>query len=235
QEVIARDVAAQLATQARDAAVVRSQGLPPAVLDAYDLVLRGRKAYLSFSRDGAFEGLHLARRAVAVDPNYAVAWELLSQFLIQFFIQPYDERRGDPAVIAEARAALTKAVQLDPQYSPARAGLGALIARSGDFDTGLQELCEALRLNPNDAATLKVHADILSRAGLHAESLATWKEVERLDPAGTPLDVALRSRAEFFTGDYDAALASARKCTAVAPRLQPCLLYLTIAASAAGQ
>lgn len=44
QEVIARDVAAQLATQARDAAVVRSQGLPPAVLDAYDLVLRGRKA-----------------------------------------------------------------------------------------------------------------------------------------------------------------------------------------------
>lgn len=235
QEVIARDVAAQLATQARDAAVVRSQGLPPAVLDAYDLVLRGRKAYLSFSRDGAFEGLHLARRAVAVDPNYAVAWELLSQFLIQFFIQPYDERRGDPAVIAEARSALAKAVQLDPQYSAARAGLGALIARSGDFDTGLKELREALRLNPNDASTLKVYADILSRAGLHEDSLAAWNEVGRLDPAGSPLDAALKSRAEFFVGDHEAALASARKCTAAAPDLHPCLLYLTIAASAAGQ
>ncbi|MGE0500418.1 MAG: winged helix-turn-helix domain-containing protein [Rhizobiaceae bacterium] len=235
QEAIARDVAAQLATQTRDAAVVRSQGMPPAVLDAYDLVLRGRKAYLNFSREGAFEGLDLARRAVAVDPNYAVAWELLSQFLIQFFIQPYDERRGDPAVIAEARAALTQAVQLDPQYSTARAGLGALIARGGDFDTGLMELREALRLNPNDASTLKVYADILSRAGLHAESLATWNEVERLDPAGTPLDAALKSRAEFFIGDHDAALASARKCTAIAPKLQPCLLYLTIAGSASGQ
>lgn len=235
QEAIARDVAAQLATQARDAAVVRSQGMPPAVLDVYDLVLRGRKAYLSFSRDGAFDGLDLARRAVAVDPNYAVAWELLSQFLIQFFIQPYDERRGDPAVIAEARAALTKAVRLDPQYSTARAGLGALIARGGDYDTGIKELREALRLNPNDASTLKIYADILSRSGLHAESLATWNEVERLDPAGAPLDAALKSRAEFFIGDHDAALATARKCTAVAPKLQPCLLYLTIAASAAGQ
>jgi TolB-like protein/DNA-binding winged helix-turn-helix (wHTH) protein len=235
QETIARDVAAQLAAQARDAAVVRSQGMPPAVLNAYDLVLRGRKAYLSFSRDGAFEGMDLARRAVAVDPNYAVAWELLSQFLIQFFIQPYDERRGDPAVIGQARSAMTKAVQLDPQYSAARAGLGALIARGGDFDTGLKELREALRLNPNDATALKVYADILSRAGHHEDSLATWIEVDRLDPAGTPLDTALKSRAEFFMGDHEAALASARKCAALAPRLQPCLLYLTIAASGAGQ
>src|SRR5690606_11134961 len=99
--------------------------------------------------------------------------------------------------IAEARAALSIAVQLDPHYSTARAGLGALIARSGDFDTGLEELREALRLNPNDASTLKVYADILSRAGLHADSLATWNEVERLDPAGTPLVAALKSRSEF--------------------------------------
>ncbi|MBB6182336.1 winged helix-turn-helix domain-containing tetratricopeptide repeat protein [Pseudorhizobium flavum] len=235
QEAVARDVAAQLATQARDAAVVRSQGMPPAVLDAYDLVLRGRKAYLSFSRPGALEGLDLVRRAVAVDPSYAVAWELLAQLLIQFFIQPYDERQGDPVVMAEARAALTKAVQLDPYYSTARAGLGAIIAREGDFDTSLKELREALRLNPNDASTLKVHADILSRAGHHEESLTTWNEVARLDPVGTPLDAALKSRAEFFMGYNEAALASARRCAALAPRLQPCLLYLTIAASAAGQ
>lgn len=235
QETIARDVAAQLSTHTRDAAVLRSQGMPPAVLDAYDLVLRGRKAFLSFSRDEAFEGLDLAHRAVALDPSYAVAWELLAQFLIQFFIQPYDERRGDPAVIAQARSALTKAVQLDPHYSAARAGLGALIARGGDFDTGLKELREALRLNPNDASTLKVYADILSRAGLHDESLATWNEVDRLDPVGTPLDAALRSRAEFFVGDHEAALASARKCTGIAPTLQPCLIYLTIAAAASGQ
>lgn len=235
QESIASDVAAQLAAQTRNAAVIRSQGKPPAVLDAYDLVLRGRKAHLTFSHEGAVEALELARRAVAFDPNYAVAWELLSQLLIQFFIQPYDERRGDLAVLAEARAAVAKSVQLDPHYSTARAGLGALIAREGDFDTGLAELREALRLNPNDASTLGTYADTLARAGLHSDSLAAWNELERLDPAGTPLAAALKSRAEFFTGNYDAALASARKCAAVAPKLQPCLLFLTIAASAAGE
>ena len=235
QDAIATDVAGQLAAQTRDAAVVRSQGKPPTVLDAYDLVLRGRKAYLTFSHEGAVEGLDMARRAVASDPGYAVAWELLSQVLMQFFIQPYDERRGDPAVVAEARAAAARAVQLDPNYSTARATFGAIIARGGDFDAGLAELREALRLNPNDASTLGIYADTLARAGLHAESLAAWHELERLDPIGTALVAALKSRAEFFTGDHEAALMSARKCAAVAPRLQPCQLFLTIAASAAGE
>ena len=235
QEAIATDVAAQLAARTRDAAVVRSQGRPPTVLDAYELVLRGRKAYTTFSHEGAREGLDLARRAVASDPDYGVAWELLAQLLLQFYIQPYDERRGDATVLAEAKAAAAKAVQLDPYYSTARATVGALIARAGDFDAGLTELREALRLNPNDASTLGIYADTLARAGLHAESLSAYSELERLDPIGTTLSTALKSRAQFFTGDYAAALASARKCVAVAPRLQPCLLFLTIAASAAGE
>src|SRR5690606_16910571 len=93
----------------------------------------------------------------------------------------------------------------------------------------------ALRLNPNDAATMGIYADTLARAGLHAEALAAYDQIERLDPIGTPLSRALKSRAQFFTGDYAAALRSARECVAVAPRLQPCLLFLTIAASAAGE
>src|SRR5690606_21350465 len=109
------------------------------------------------------------------------------------------------------------------------------VARGGDFDAGLAELREALRLNPNDASTIGIYADTLARAGLHAESLAAWHELERLDPIGTALVAALKSRAEFFTGDHLAALASARRCYAVAPKLQPCLLFLTIAASAAGE
>lgn len=235
QDAIATDVAGQLAEQTREAAVVRSQGRPPMVLDAYDLVLRGRKAYLTFTREGAIEGLNLARRVVASDPGYAVAWGLLSQLLLQFFIQPYDERRGDPVVLAEARAAAARAVQLDPHYSTARAIFGALVAHGGDFETGLTELREALRLNPNDATTLGAYADTLARAGLHAESLEAWNNLGRLDPVGTPLAVALKSRAEFFTGDHAGALRSARKCVAIAPKLQPCLLFLTIAASAAGE
>jgi TolB-like protein len=235
QDSIARDVAGQLAAQTRNAAVVRSQGRPTAVLDAYDRVLRGRKAYLTFTREGAVEGLDLARRAVASDPAYAVGWELLKQILMQFHIQPYDERRGDPAVVSEAGAAAARAVQLDPDYSTARATLGAMIARGGDFGAGLAELREALRLNPNDASTLGIYADTLARAGLHAESLAALNELARLDPVGTALVAALKARAEFFTGDHQAALASARKCAAVAPKLQACLLMLTISASAAGE
>ncbi|MCV0394183.1 MAG: winged helix-turn-helix domain-containing protein [Rhizobiaceae bacterium] len=235
QERVAAEVASQLAAQTREAAVVRSQGKPPSVLDAYELVLRARKAYLTFSREGAFEGIQLVRRAIDADPNYAVAWELLAQLLLQFFIQPYDERRGDPALIAEARAAAARAVALDPSYSAAHATLGALVARGGDFDAGLAQLQEALRLNPNDATTLGTHADLLARAGLHAESLAAWQTLERLDPVGTPLAAGLKSRAHFFLGEYEAALAAARRCVARAPKLQPCQLFHTIAARAAGE
>src|SRR5690606_13686958 len=146
------------------------------------------------------------------DPDYAMAWELKSQLLIQLYLQPHDQRRGDAAVLAQARAAAERAVTLDPQHATAQAVLGGLLARGGDFDAGLVRLEEAIRLNPNDVTALSTYADVASRAGMQAQSLAAWATVAALDPIGTPLFDALQARSHLLAGDTEAALAHARRC-----------------------
>ena len=234
-EEVSSELTSALAAKARDAVVTRAAGRGTAVLNAYELALKARKALTTFSKESTFEALELVEQALEADPEYAVAWDLLAQVYIQLFIQPYDGRRGDPATLAQARDAASKAVSLDPSYSTARATLAGLISRQGDYDEALDMLRRALELNPNDATALAAYADILSRAGDHRASLAAWQAHKRIDPVGTTLGLALLARAQMFTGDTEGALATARTCETRAPRFQPCLVFLAISAAAAGE
>src|SRR5690606_38338357 len=74
-----------------------------------------------------------------------------------------------------------------------------------------------------------------SRAGRHEDSLAALAAVARLDPFGTPLADALRARAHVLAGRPREGLAAARGCAARAPELQPCLVFLVVAAQASGE
>jgi TolB-like protein/DNA-binding winged helix-turn-helix (wHTH) protein len=56
QDEIAEQVAALLVAHAREATVVRVRTLAPERLEAYELVLRARRAYLSFTRESTIEG-----------------------------------------------------------------------------------------------------------------------------------------------------------------------------------
>ena len=234
QDSIAGQIAARLALEARDAAASRLQGVPPHSMAVYELALRGRQAFASFTRDGTVEALDLADRALAAEPGYAVAWDLRARALVQFFIQPYDERRGDPAMLSAALEAATRAVELDPGYSTAVATLGSLLVRAGDFDGSLGLLREAIRLNPNDSVAIASYADITARAGNHRDSLDAWQAFARLDPIGGPLADALRARSSVLVGELEGALAYARRCAATAPGFQPCLVFLAISEQALG-
>lgn len=181
------------------------------------------------------EALELAERAIELAPTDAAAWGLLAEILIQLHIQPYDERLGDPATLERARAAAEQAVRLDPGYATARATLGGILSRTGNYEASLEALRRAIELNPSDADAITSYADILSRAGLHGESLAAWEAVGRLDPAGTPLADALQARTAVLAGRLQPALAHARDCAARAPAFQPCFVQLAVAAQASGQ
>lgn len=232
-EAVSTGLVSALATQARDAVAERTPH-GTSVLSAYELTMKARRALLSFEREQTYVALGLVEQALEADPDYAVAWDLLAQLRVQFFIQPYDERQGDPALLDLAREAAARAVALDPAYSTARATLAGLSSRQGDYEGALDMLRQALELNPNDATALGTYADILDRSGEHDASLAAWEALARIDPAGPTLRLALTSRAQMFTGDLDGAFATARTCQTRAPQFQPCLVFLAIAAAAVG-
>ena len=230
---VSSELVSALAAQARDAIAERAAHGTD-VLNAYELVMKARRALHAFTREQTYEALSLVEQALEADPDYAVAWDLLAQVRFQFFLQPYDEQRGSSATLALSQEAAAKAIALDPSYSTARATLAGLISRQGDYDGALEMLRQALALNPNDATALSAYADILGRSGDHVASLAAWKAVAKIDPVGPTLRLAIMSREQMFTGDAEGALATARMCETRAPQFQPCLVFLAIAAAAAG-
>jgi adenylate cyclase len=231
---VADSVAAQLVIHAKESAGSRLRMKPPQSMKAYELVLRGRRLYRTFSQEGTLEAQALAERAIAVESELAAAWELMAATLLQFFYQPYDERHGTLEALRQARAAAERAVSLDGNFATAHARLAAVLVPARENDAALAAIDRALALNPSDAVAVATRGNVLSFLGRYPEAVQAWEDAEQMDPFVTPLSFALKSMPLVMLGEYERALASARTCAQRAPRLQTCYFYLAIAANELG-
>lgn len=234
QDDVVDKVAAQLVVHAREATAARLRAKPPASLEVYELALRGRKSVLAFTRDGTIEGKALAERAIGIDPTYAPAQEALAQALMQLYLQPYSEHQGTPAMLQQARAALEKAVALDPHFSNAHSTLGWVLMWAREHEASLEAFRKAIGLNASDGAGYRGYADALSFGGRHRESIEAWERAERLDPFYPATALALRARAYTMLGEFEPALRLTSTCAERLPKLFTCFIYRAAAAAAAG-
>lgn len=118
---------------------------------------------------------------------------------------------------AEAKAAFERAAASDPDYGPARSGLGAIAAREGDLEAALRHFDEAARAPlPDPEADFKA-AQAAGALGRHDEAVRRYRLVlvDQPDHAGANNDLAwiLAERKE----DLDGALALAERAARLAP------------------
>ena len=113
QEEIARAIVGATGGQLIRADSERARTVSPEHLDAWGLVRRAYSVWTAgFHREGVDEGLELLRRAVSVDPGYAVAHAALGFYLIQRYVNACtDDPEGERA---EALAAVARAVEIAP-------------------------------------------------------------------------------------------------------------------------
>ena len=232
---IAGKVAAQLVGHVRNDIAQSSSGRDPSSLEAYELVLRARKAYGTFTKSGAIEALDLAQHAAVIDPGSGSAWDLVARTLLQFYLQPYDENWRSRAQLEKAQVAAYRAVALKPDWSTARSTLGYVHLWLREYDAGLEAARQAIALNPNDTVAVVTYAEALAFTGDQRGAVEAWNQAKELDPFSPPVNLALTARSYTFLGEPNKALELARSCVAIAPTLQPCLLQLAIAAKAAGR
>lgn len=149
-------------------------------LDAYRLYMTGRLQVLRATRPELLQGIQSFRRAIELDPNYALAYAGMADAYRTLALG--GEMRPSE-VFPEARAAAHRAVQLDDSLAEAHMVLGStLFWCDWDWAGSEEQFKRALQLNPNIADTHSEYAFLLSNMGRHDEALTLIRTALQLDP-----------------------------------------------------
>jgi adenylate cyclase len=112
-------------------------------VEAYDLILMARNLRSTGSMNSQVNDtiVRLADRAIALDPNYALAWATKAR--TQFTLKRMYGQVGDGGAAAAERA-----LEIDPNLAEAHAVRATRLRHEGRNDEALSELELALRLDP---------------------------------------------------------------------------------------
>jgi Flp pilus assembly protein TadD len=174
-------------------AVEATAGSPPQSVEAYDLYLRS----LAVSHDARAnrQAIPMLERAVALDPNYAPAWQELGQRL--YFSG--HAGGGDPD-LDRSDSATQRALALNPNFPDAARSLTVSRTERGDLEGAYDAAQDFLDRRPNDAQAHGSMGYVLRYAGLINDSVREYETALKLDPT----NYILRSGALSIlqTGDY---------------------------------
>jgi TolB-like protein len=180
QDEIALAVAVALRVKLLSPAAATTQGdrPPGGDLDAYTAYLRG----LAYWHDEDFPRAaeHMAR-AVQLDPDYAMAWALLSgsRSTVAVFNEPPELAR---AHLHEARLAADRALQLAPGLGPAHAARAYLAFYGFDAREALAECRRAVKLAPEDGTVLNGCGYTMTGIGKLHEAIRLRERLISIEP-----------------------------------------------------
>jgi serine/threonine-protein kinase len=152
QSQIAREIARALHASLSPAEQRRIEKRPTDDLEAYALFLKARSANTS-DRERNVEAIEQLRKALAVDPQFALARGHLAYRLI--FRAGYDGPSYLDQAIAEAEAT----TRMDPSLGYGYYALGTAYGRKGMGAQSRQAFYRALELDPNDTAAMNNFAN----------------------------------------------------------------------------
>jgi TolB-like protein/Flp pilus assembly protein TadD len=93
--------------------------------EAYQLYLKGRYHYAKRTKEDVQKGIDYFQQAVDLDPNFALAYAMISDSYALMPAYPY---LAPKEAFPKAKAAATRAVEIDPTLAEAHAALGHSLA-----------------------------------------------------------------------------------------------------------
>jgi len=216
QDEISRDIAKGLRLRLTGEERSRLARRTTESVEAYTLYLKGRYFWNKRNEKGFDDAIACFRAAIELDPSYALAYTGLADCFalegsMEYGITPPND------AMPKARAAATKALELDPEQAEAHASLG-LVLWEYDWkrNDAERELRRAIELSPGYATAHQWLAEMLAEQGRADEA---WREIERaqeLDPLSLAIatDLGLLS---YYQRDYEAAAQYLRAALAMDP------------------
>ena len=140
QDEIARQVARRLQS---DVAELRQRRQPD--VQAYDYYLRGREYFYRGGTVAGRLGHQMFRRAIEIDPNYALAHAGLADSYTFAWLYYYD----DPGLLEAARESAEQAINLAPELAEAHTALGSVLSAANDYEQAARANARAIELSPH--------------------------------------------------------------------------------------
>ncbi|MEP6920512.1 MAG: protein kinase [bacterium] len=151
-------------------------------VEAYQAYLKGRFYSDKSTESGLKKGIEYFNQAIAIDPNYALAWAGLANGYWEdsdIHVAPHD-------VMPKAKHAAMKAIAIDDTLAEGHAALAiALTAYDWDWPNAENEFRRAIELSPDYPTAHANYGWYLSLMARTEEAIAESKRATELDPLST--------------------------------------------------
>jgi len=180
QSDIAKDVSHKLKTKLSRADEQQVTKTYTENTEAYQLYLKGRYHLNKQNEDGYKKSLDYFQQAIALDPNYALAYAGIAD---AYFLAA-DFYLSNREAMEKAKAAATRALEIDDTLAEAHSSMGTVrMIYDWNWSETEKELKRAIELNPNYADAHMAYSFYLGVVrGRHSEAIEQAKQALQLDP-----------------------------------------------------
>jgi tetratricopeptide (TPR) repeat protein len=203
QSSAARDIAEEIQGKVSSHQTeFKTVSLKPVKLGAYEAYLKGRYFWNKRTEGGLKTSISYFNQAISQDPKFAAAYAGLAD---SYSILGSDVLSAREAS-SKARAAATKAVELDPTIAEGHAELALLdFYYDWEWVRAEQEFRHAIELDPSYATAHQWYSYYLSAMGRFPEALEEARKAQQIDPLSLSINTTLAGRYRDL-GEYEQAI-----------------------------
>ena len=182
-------------------------------LEVYMKMLQWYSLYNENTKESLMRCGQLAQEIIDLEPSSPAGYRLLGWYhylLIRFGVSPREN-------VKKAFMLGQKALDIDDTDGYTHTLLGHVYAKMRKYEKAIASGKRALELGPNNPVIMNAYASILADAERLDEAIAYLKLAIRLDPFPPTYYYYHLTRCYFHTGQYEDALAAAKKMLQRAP------------------
>ncbi len=180
--------------------------------EAYQLFLKARYFWNQFTEDGLKKSIRYGDEAIQKDPTYALAYITLGEAYAVLGANYWPPREAFP----KSKAAIERALQIDPSLRDAQTALGAYELFYGwNWDAAEKALRRAMETS-STPDPYQVYGYYLWAQGRLEQSIASMQHAVELDPLSPSAGGDL-AYTYYFARKYDAAIEHLRRNRELAP------------------
>ena len=194
-------------------------------IEAYRAYMKGRYHWFIRSRSDIERAIEYLEEAVAIDPEYALAYAGLADC---YGVLPMYRPVAPEEIYPKAKAAAERSLELDDTLAEAHAAMACIMHNyEWDWSGADVEIETAIRLNPGYATAYQWKAEFLITRGKFAEAVEAMNKARELDPLSLFMNARM-GLAFYYARRYDEAKAILETTLEVDPDFAQARYFLSL-------